>query len=113
MPVANKITMISRGSHVKKLVFAALLLTQFSAPDAFAAGEGDVQANSKITCTNATANPVLIATGEKVLPESDFQAGGDYGLGLQRTYRSKNATGSMFCNDPAVPAQLKPLTQMP
>ena len=79
MPVANKITMISRGSHVKKLVFAALLLTQFSAPDAFAAGEGDVQANSKITCTNATANPVLIATGERCCRKATFRPVGTTG----------------------------------
>jgi YD repeat-containing protein len=52
------------------------------------------QGGSKITCT--TDNPVVITTGEKILPENDFQAGGAYGLGLRRVYRSKNATGSMF-----------------
>ncbi|HEX6708664.1 MAG TPA: DUF6531 domain-containing protein [Albitalea sp.] len=40
-------------------------------------------------------NPVIIATGEKILPQVDFAAGGPYGLGLTRTYRSK-ATASTF-----------------
>ncbi|WP_082615955.1 RHS repeat-associated core domain-containing protein [Massilia sp. Root418] len=46
--------------------------------------------------TPVTANPVVISTGEKLLPETDFQAGGDYGLGLHRRYRSINASGTMF-----------------
>ena len=43
-----------------------------------------------------TGNPVVISTGEKLLPQTDFQAGGDYGLGLHRRYRSLNASGTMF-----------------
>ncbi len=41
-------------------------------------------------------NPVVVATGEKLLFERDFQAMGDYGLGLARTYRSQNASGTLF-----------------
>lgn len=44
----------------------------------------------------ATSNPVIIATGEKFKKETDFTAGGMYGLELTRTYRSKNKTGSLF-----------------
>jgi RHS repeat-associated protein len=44
----------------------------------------------------STANPVVIATGEKHKTELDFAAGGRYGLSLQRTYRSMHATGTMF-----------------
>lgn len=43
----------------------------------------------------STQNPVVIATGEKFLPQLDFVAGGSYGLGSTRTYRSF-ATASTF-----------------
>ena len=43
-----------------------------------------------------TQNPVIIATGEKFKSEDDFSSGGLYGMGLTRTYRSFNASGSMF-----------------
>ncbi|MEO7576995.1 MAG: RHS repeat-associated core domain-containing protein, partial [Massilia sp.] len=44
----------------------------------------------------STKNPVVIATGEKHKEEQDFPAGGMYGLGLERTYRSMQAAGSLF-----------------
>lgn len=44
----------------------------------------------------STRNPVLIATGEKHKEELDFAAEGKYGLGLQRIYRSMQATGTLF-----------------
>ena len=44
----------------------------------------------------STPNPVIIATGEKYKTEFDFIAGGTVGLDLQRTYRSFNATSTMF-----------------
>ncbi len=47
-------------------------------------------------CGALTARPVLIATGEKIKPESDFQSLGLYGLGLTRTYRSRHAVGTLF-----------------
>jgi len=40
----------------------------------------------------ASGHPVIIATGEKYTVEQDIPAGGSYGLGLQRTYRSFRAT---------------------
>ncbi|WP_280154782.1 RHS repeat-associated core domain-containing protein [Piscinibacter sp. XHJ-5] len=43
-----------------------------------------------------TKNPVVIATGEKVLAQLDFIAGGSYGIGLTRTYRSKATTSTFF-----------------
>jgi len=44
----------------------------------------------------ATGNPVLLTTGEKFKREMDFEAAGAYGIGLERIYRSKNKSGSMF-----------------
>ena len=44
----------------------------------------------------STGNPVIIATGEKYKAEQDFGAGSSYGLSLGRTYRSFNATATMF-----------------
>ena len=43
-----------------------------------------------------TENPVVIATGEKYKSETDFFSQGEYGLGLERTYRSRQATGTFF-----------------
>jgi RHS repeat-associated protein len=53
--------------------------------------ESDSDCDSK-----STANPVVIATGEKHKEELDFAAGGKYGLSLQRTYRSMQTTGKLF-----------------
>lgn len=50
--------------------------------------------DSKIT--QATCNPVLIATGEKYKNETDFVSQNISGLSLVRTYRSKNSSGTMF-----------------
>lgn len=54
------------------------------------------QDDSQRDCANSTGNPVILTTGEKHKDEHDFVAAGDYGLGLRRTYRSMNATGTMF-----------------
>lgn len=56
------------------------------------------QANSSKDCskTPISANPVIIATGEKIKTESDFTSLGRYGLSLERTYRSKHNTGTLF-----------------
>ncbi|MCW5633351.1 MAG: RHS repeat protein [Rubrivivax sp.] len=43
-----------------------------------------------------TDNPVVISSGEKVKSELDFESFGLHGLMLERTYRSKNATGHFF-----------------
>ena len=43
-----------------------------------------------------TDNPVIIGTGEKLLPQADAESAGLYGMSLRRTYRSKNGSGSMF-----------------
>jgi hypothetical protein len=55
-----------------------------------------VDNSNKEDCGKSTANPVVIATGEKYKEEMDFLARGEYGLSLQRTYRSKQAAGKMF-----------------
>lgn len=47
------------------------------------------------TCPR-TQNPVIPSTGEKYKNEYDFTAGGEYGLSMSRTYRSKQASGSLF-----------------
>ncbi len=52
-------------------------------------------AASECSDNPTTPNPVIIATGEKVQSESDIIANGEYGLGLTRTYRSRNV-GGMF-----------------
>lgn len=52
--------------------------------------------NSKIPCSGLTPHPVIVTTGEKIQPENDFDAWGLYGIGLNRTYRSKIATGTLF-----------------
>jgi len=43
-----------------------------------------------------TCNPVLISTGEKYKKETDFVSQNSSGLSLVRTYRSKNASGTLF-----------------
>ncbi|WP_143133263.1 DUF6531 domain-containing protein [Pseudoduganella namucuonensis] len=59
-------------------------------------------ANSNKNCgvmeggSPSSSNPVVLATGEKHLSELDIPSGGEYGLGVHRTYRSIHASGSMF-----------------
>jgi RHS repeat-associated protein len=57
--------------------------------------EGNSNMESEETC-KSTANPVVIATGEKHKTETDFQAAGAVGLSLARTYRSNHAAGNLF-----------------
>jgi YD repeat-containing protein len=53
---------------------------------------------AKSDCQNpTTANPVILATGQKIKSETDIVANGDHGMGLTRTYRSR-AGGGMFGN---------------
>ena len=54
------------------------------------------QSDSAINRCEATVNPVIIATGEKFLDQSDASSGGLYGMSVDRTYRSVNATGVLF-----------------
>lgn len=56
----------------------------------------DSKGNSAFSPCETTANPVVIATGEKVKSELDFESFGLHGLSLERTYRSFNTTGQMF-----------------
>lgn len=51
--------------------------------------------NNSVDCTK-TGKPVIIATGEKYTPQSDFRSFGLHGLSLERIYRSRNATGQLF-----------------
>lgn len=43
-----------------------------------------------------TGNPVVLSTGEKLLPQADYPAEALHGLPLTRTYRSMRTTGKMF-----------------
>ncbi|WP_374672914.1 DUF6531 domain-containing protein [Ideonella sp.] len=52
--------------------------------------------NTAIRCDVETSKPVMLTTGEKLLPESDFQTGGLSGVALGRTYRSRLAAGQLF-----------------
>lgn len=45
---------------------------------------------------NSSPHPVVITTGEKYKKEQDFISAGEYGLSLQRTYRSINSKGILF-----------------
>jgi len=70
-----------------------------------APGRGDNQSDKNTrppasTCISAdnlqpgTQKPVIIATGEKYLPQQDFQTGSARGFGLTRTYRSTSLAPS-------------------
>jgi hypothetical protein len=53
--------------------------------------------NSETTdCPQTSKNPVILATGEKIKHELDFSTGSMYGLGLSRTYKSRDVNGGMF-----------------
>lgn len=49
-------------------------------------------ANAK---NSTTSNPVIIATGEKILPQRDFAVGGSAGFVMSRTYRG-NSLASLY-----------------
>jgi RHS repeat-associated protein len=66
----------------------------------------DAQSNSGPD-QDCTKRPVIIATGEKIKAEDDFQSFGLHGLSLTRTYRSVNATGVLF--GPNWPSTLDPV----
>lgn len=57
-------------------------------------GDGD-PANSN----PSTPHPVIIATGEKILQQTDFSVGGLHGIAMRRTYRSASGYGSVFGNE--------------
>ena len=63
-----------------------------------AASEQNSEINEKCSTDNIPTSdfPVVIATGEKILPESDTRSAGTYGMTLDRTYRSVNASGYLF-----------------
>lgn len=46
--------------------------------------------------TTTTSHPVFLPTGEKYKDELDFESNGKHGFNLTRTYRSINATGTLF-----------------
>lgn len=52
--------------------------------------------NSKNDPCISTELPVVITTGEKYKDEQDFISEGEYGLGMQRTYRSMQNKGVLF-----------------
>ena len=53
-----------------------------------------VEESKPDNCT--TANPVVVATGEKLKAETDFVSANLYGLTLVRTYRSRSTAGRLF-----------------
>ncbi len=63
-------------------------------PPAMPVAEADSAVDSTGICP--TGSPVVIATGEKLLPQTDASSAGLYGMTLDRTYRSVNATGRLF-----------------
>ena len=65
------------------------------------------QDNSNIErCQDSTDNPVVLASGEKYKTEADFRGEGLYPLTLDRVYRSRHASGSLF--GPHWPSTLDP-----
>src|SRR5450830_871476 len=52
--------------------------------------------NSLADPCNSTDNPVIISSGEKYKDEKDFRSAGEYGLSMQRTYRSMKYDGILF-----------------
>jgi YD repeat-containing protein len=54
------------------------------------------QNNSKENCGEVTEHPVLLSTGEKVLPQVDAQLANIYGFAVERNYRSQNTGGTAF-----------------
>jgi RHS repeat-associated protein len=68
-------------------------------PDDSATGIADPASENNTNirdCSKASGLPVLLTTGEKFKDEPDFDADGEYGLSLSRTYRSRQAVGKMF-----------------
>lgn len=53
-------------------------------------------AGSGSTASATTGNPVIIATGEKIKPESDYVFVGLQPLNMQRMYRSRETGATMF-----------------
>jgi RHS repeat-associated protein len=53
--------------------------------------------------------PVILATGEKFLHEQDFGSASYYGLHLTRTYRSKQAVGTLFGPNWVTDMEMPPL----
>jgi Domain of unknown function (DUF6531) len=52
--------------------------------------------NSKERCGETTDNPVVLSTGEKVLPQVDAELSNIHGFSVQRNYRSRNISGIAF-----------------
>jgi hypothetical protein len=55
--------------------------------------------NSSLSCSKTnpkSGNPVIIATGEKFVSETDFQHPVENSLGLSRTYRSAGSGAKLF-----------------
>lgn len=80
-----------------------LIRSPYKLPEGWAGGgrhRGPVLAdppsenNTQETCP--TEHPVLLATGEKLLPEDDFDSTGKYDLSFGRTYRSRLGDPQMF-----------------
>ena len=60
-------------------------------------GQSAKQAKAQDNTKGQTScKPVMIATGEKLLTESDFESGGLYGLSHSRHYRSRWPAGSVL-----------------
>jgi RHS repeat-associated protein len=51
-------------------------------------GEPNGKKDPKKDCVNASGNPIIYSTGNKIEPETDFVSQGDMGLALDRTYNN-------------------------
>lgn len=58
-------------------------------------GTATCTANDPNAKNSTTSNPVIIATGEKILPQRDFAIGGSAGFVMSRTYRA-NSLASLY-----------------
>ncbi len=78
--------------------------SQGAAPPAPAAALPPSEQNTETECPNASesntnpmsGNPVILATGEKILPQVDGASAGLYGMSLERSYRSNSSAGYFF-----------------
>lgn len=52
--------------------------------------------NQASTCGEVSGNPVVLSTGNKVEPESDFSSAGEMALSLQRTYNAYWSARGLF-----------------
>jgi RHS repeat-associated protein len=75
---------------------AGLLSFRYSPHGSGGSGKASPAAENNSKPGDCSTNPVVLATGEKILPQSDFAIQGVYGFSLDRTYRSVHRAGRLF-----------------